>query len=347
MRAYALRACAVAALLTVAAMASDANAQHGEYYKGKTLRFMIGAPAGGGYDVYGRLFVDYFKRHLPGQPTIIVQNMPGGGALIVGNYIYGQAAPDGLTLGLAGGSLATAGLFGLQGARFDSRKFAWVGSISAETGVTVAWAATSPVKTTDELFTKELIVGAAGSAAASAVFPAALNKILNTRFKIIAGYGGAPDIALAMERGEVQGMGNWNFSSIQSNRQEWLREKTILLLLQLGLERRPDLADVPTIIDVAKSEDQKTLLRLVFAQQVLGRPIIGAPGTPDEITTMLQKAFDATMTDPDLIAEARRRKIDIASPTSGPEAAKFVDQLYGYDPKFVTAAGEAMIVSRK
>jgi tripartite-type tricarboxylate transporter receptor subunit TctC len=332
--------CTVLAGLAAASMPSGAQAQS-DYFKGKTMRFLIGAPAGGGYDVYGRLFTEYYRRHLPGQPTIVVQNMPGGGSLVVGNTIYSQSAPDGLTLAMSGGSLATAGLFGLTGARFDSRRFTWVGSMGSEVGLTVAWF-TSPVKTTEDLFTKEFIVGAAGSAAASAVFPTAVNRILSTKFKIIAGYSGAPDISLAMERGEVQGMGNWNYSSIVSNRSDWIKEKKILFLLQLGLERRAELADVPTVIDVAKTEEQKDVLRLVFAQQVLGRPIIGPPGIPADLTKMLQAAFDATINDADLKAEATRRSIDIDSPTSGPDAAKFVEKLYSYDPKLISEAGAAM-----
>ncbi len=335
--------CAMLAGLAAASLPSGAQAQS-EYFKGKTMRFLIGAPVGGGYDVYGRLFTEYYRRHLPGQPTIVVQNMPGGGSLVVGNTIYSQSTPDGLTLAMSGGSLATAGLFGLTGARFDSRRFTWVGSMGSEVGLTVAWF-TSPVKTTEDLFTKEFIVGAAGSAAASAVFPTAVNRILNTRFKIVAGYTGAPDISLAMERGEVQGMGNWNYSSIVSNRADWIKDKKILFLLQLGLERRPELADVPTVIDVAKTERQKDVLRLVFAQQVLGRPIIGPPGIADDITRMLQAGFDATINDPDLKAEAARRSIDIDSPTSGPDALQFVEKLYTYDPALIAEAGAAMTIA--
>jgi tripartite-type tricarboxylate transporter receptor subunit TctC len=342
--AAALAGCAGAALVALAAMPSRAQAQ-AEYFKGKTIKFLVGAPAGGGYDDYGRLFAEFFRRHLPGQPQIVVQNMPGGGSLIVANHIYNQALPDGLTLATGGGSLATASLFGFTGARFDSRRFTWLGSMNSEVGLAVAWSQ-SPLQTTQDLFEKEFIVGGAGAAAASVVFPTAVNRILSTRFKIIPGYGGAPEIALAMERGEIHGMGNWHYSSIVVNRPDWIKDKKIKFLLQLGLERQAAVPDVPTVLDVAKTQEQKDLLRLVFTQETLGRPIIAPPGLPANIARMLQDGFDATMRDPDFKAEAARRVIEVEQPTNGADALKLVNMLYGYDADLVKKAGAAMATGK-
>lgn len=331
----------VLGMIIFAAARSSACAQQ-DYFKGKTIRLLVGAPAGGGYDLYARLLAEYLPHFLPGRPIIVVQNMPGGGSLHMANYIYTEAPADGTVIGIGGGSLATAGLFGFPGARYDSRRFTWLGSMSAAGGVTVAWAK-SPIKTTDDLFTKDFIVGGAGAAADSVQFPTAVNRILGTRFKIITGYQGSPQIGQAMERGEVQGMGNWNYASVVANHSDWLRDKKIRILLQLGLTRNPDLPDVPTVMDVAHNDEQRNLLRLVFTQQSIGRPVIGAPDTPPQVVAMLQSAFESMVVDPKMNAEAKERSIEITYPVNGPEALKLVDSLYDLDPALIERAGKAML----
>jgi tripartite-type tricarboxylate transporter receptor subunit TctC len=321
----------------------QAHAQQ-EYFKGKTIRLLVGAPAGGGYDLYARLLAEYLPRFLPGQPTIVAQNMPGGGSLQMANYIYTQAPSDGTVIGIGGGSLATAGLFGFSGARYDSRRFSWLGSMSNAAGVTVAWAQ-SPVQTTDDLFSKDFIVGGAGAAADSVQFPTAVNRILGTRFKIITGYPGSPQIAQAMESGEVQGMGNWNYASLVANHSDWLRDKKVRILLQLGLSRHPELPNVPTVLDVARTDEERNLLRLVFTQQSIGRPVIGAPTSSPEVTRIYQSAFASMMSDPQMNADAKEHAIEITNPVDGPDALKLVDSLYALDPALIERAGKALVVT--
>jgi tripartite-type tricarboxylate transporter receptor subunit TctC len=283
---------------------------------------------------------------LPGKPNIVTQNMPGGGSLQMANYIYSQAPSDGTVIGLGGGSLATAGLFGFSGARYDSRRFLWLGSMSNAIGVTVVWAQ-SPIKTTQDLFTRDVIVGGAGAAADSVQFPTAVNRILGARYKIITGYPGSAAISLAMERGEVQGMGNWNFASLIANRGDWVRDHKVRILLQLGLTRNPGLPDVPTVLDLAKTDEQKTLLRLVFTQQSIGRPVIGAPNTPPEVGRLLQTAFKAMIENPEVQADAKQHSFELTDPVAGPKALKLVDELYAIEPALIERASKAMVFTKE
>jgi tripartite-type tricarboxylate transporter receptor subunit TctC len=335
--AAAIAACGSEGLVTSSVAAPN-------YFNGKSIRLLIGAPAGGGYDLYARLLAEYLPRYLPGNPHIIPENMPGGGSLHMADYIYAEAPSDGTVIGIGGGSLATAGLFKFPGAFYDSRRFSWIGSMSSAIGVTVAWAK-SPVTTTQDLFTKDFVVGGAGAAADSVQFPTAVNRILGTRFKIITGYPGSPQIAQAMEDGEVQGMGNWNYASVVASHEQWLKERKIRILLQLGLTKLSDLPDVPTVLDMAHTKQQADLLRLVFTQQAIGRPVIGAPGESPTITKLYQKAFMAMMNDSNFKAEAKQHSIEITNPTDGPDTLKLISELYQYDPTLIKHASEAMVVT--
>jgi tripartite-type tricarboxylate transporter receptor subunit TctC len=319
---------------------SDGAAQE-PFFKGKSIHLTVGAPQGGGYYMIGKLFGDHLSRFLPGEPNIIVEAKPGGGSLIMANYIYTQAPADGTAIGIGTGSISTAGLFGFPGARFDSRKFTWIGSMGTSINVTAAWHQ-STVQTTEDLFTKDFLVGGSGAATDITKYPTALNTILGTRFNIIKGYSGATDIALAMERGEVQGIGSWAYDFLKTQKPDWIRDKKIRLLLQLGLSRHPELPNVPTIIDVSKTDEQKALLRLVFTQQSIGRPIIGPPGMSQNILAIYQKAFNDMMADPKFKADAVARSIEVVSPLAGPDALKLVSQLYDSDPALVAKASKIL-----
>jgi tripartite-type tricarboxylate transporter receptor subunit TctC len=321
------------------ALAPDVHAQ--DYFKGKTVHLQIGAPQGGGYWLIGRLVADHLPRFLPGQPTIITEVKPGGGSLIMSNYIYAQAPADGTVIGIGNGSLSSAGLFGFPGARFDSRRFSWIGSVGANVTVTVAWSGT-PVQTTEDLFTKDFVIGGSGAATDISKFPTVLNTILGTRFKIIKGYTGATDIALAMERGEVQGIGSWAYDFLKASKPDWIRDKKIKLLLQIGLAPHPELPDVPTVMEVAKTDEQRALLRLVFTQLTIGRPIIGPPNMPANVLAMHQKAFNEMVVDAKFKADAESRNLEVVNPVSGPDALKLVESLYASDPVLVKKAATAL-----
>jgi len=244
-------------------------------------------------------------------------------------------------IALGGGSIAPAALFGAAGARFDSRRFSWIGSMNSEKGVAVAWH-TAPVRKASDIFEREFVVGGAGVNADSVIFPNAVNRVLATRFKVVSGYQGSAEMVLAMERGEVQGIGNWHYSSILANRPDWLRDKKINLVLQLGLGPHPQLPDVPTVMDVARTDEERDILRIVFAQQSIGRPVLGPPEMAEDAFALLRKTFDAIMRDPQFLAEAERRKVEINEPMRGDDAAQVVEKLYAASPALIKKASAAV-----
>ena len=326
-------------LVMLAVFAHPARAED-DFYKGKTVRLLIGQPPGGGYDTYARLFARFLPQVLPGNPQVVLQHMPGAGALVMANYLYAQAPRDGTTIALGSGGIVTAALFGVSNARFDARRFSWIGNMNTEVGITVAWHA-SPLKAAAELFDRDFIAGGSGANSDSVVFPNIMNAVMGTRFKVVPGYKGMAEIVLAMERGEVQGTGNWHYSSIVFNRPDWLRNKKIRLVLQIGLRPHPQLPDVPTVLDIARSPEQKAVLQLVLAQQLIGRPIMGPPDMPAERLATLRKAFDAMMRDPAFMAEAERGKIEINEPMGGEAVRQAVEALHNADPALIKKAGAA------
>ena len=332
---------AALALLSLGTFAVPSARAQQDFYKGKTIRLIIGQAAGGGYDTYGRLLAPYLTQFLPGQPPVTVQNMPGAGSVLMANYLYAQAPRDGTVIALGGGSIAPAALFGAAGARFDSRRFSWIGSMNSEKGVAVAWH-TAPTKKASDIFEREFVVGGAGVNADSVIFPNAVNRVLSTRFKVVSGYQGSAEMVLAMERGEVQGIGNWHYSSILANRPDWLRDKKINLILQLGLGPHPALPDVPTVMDVARTDEEREVLRIVFAQQSIGRPVLGPPEIPDDTLALLRKTFDTIMRDPQFLADAAKRKIEINEPMGGADSAQVVDRLYAAAPALIKKASAAV-----
>jgi tripartite-type tricarboxylate transporter receptor subunit TctC len=312
-----------------------------DLYRGKTIRLIVGQAAGGGYDAYGRLLAPFLTQFLPGQPAVTVQNMPGAGSILMANYLFTQAPRDGTVIALGGGSIAPAALFGATGARFDSRQFSWIGSMNNEKGVTVAWH-TAPITKAADIFEREFVVGGAGLNADSVIFPNAINRVLATRYKVVSGYQGSAETVLAMERGEVQGIGNWNYSSILANRPDWLRDKKINVILQLGLGPHPQLPGVPTVMDIARTDAERDTLRIVFAQQSIGRPVLGPPGMAEAPLATLRNTFDAIMRDPQFLAEANRRKLEINEPMTGKAAQQVVDRLYAADPELIRKAAAAV-----
>lgn len=312
-----------------------------DFYKGKDVRMLISHPPGGGYDIYARFFARHLSRFLDGHPNVIPQNMPGAAGIVMANSMAAQQPSDGTVIGLGPGSIGTGDLFKAPGARYDARKFSWIGSMNSDVAVSLAWE-TAPVKTAADLFNTELIVGGAGATDQSVVFPNALNRILGTKFKVIPGYAGSAATTLALERGEISGIGGMNFSSILANKPEWMRDRKINVLVQLALDRHPDLTNVPTVVEIARTDEQRAVLELVFSQSAMGRAIFGPPGIPAERLAALRAAFDAMMKDKEFLAEAERMKMEINQPMSGLKMAELVNRLYEAKPEVVKAAADAM-----
>ena len=312
----------LAVLLLAFAAAPAAEPQ--AYYRGKTIRMVVGAAAGGGYDAYARVVAEHLERHIPGNPSVIVQNMPGAGSLIATNYVANVAPKDGTVIGAVNPVIVTDSLFYPDRFRFDTRRVKWIGSALRETHVATAWHL-APVQNFDQLFQQEFLVAGAGGSTTS--YPAALNGVLGTRFKVVAGYAGTAEGNLAMERREVDGNGAITWASVKVTQAQALRDKHIKVLAQFGVTRHQELPDVPWIYDYVRNEADRAALDLVFGPQEFGRPYLVAEGVPDTVVATLRTAFDRTMASPEFRADAARRGLDL-DPTTGAEIEGVVDEIH-------------------
>jgi tripartite-type tricarboxylate transporter receptor subunit TctC len=320
-------AAAVLALATMALAASTASAQSAaDFYKGRNVDLYVGYSVGGAYDLYARVIARHLGKHIPGNPTIVPKNMEGAGSLRLANWLYNVGSKDGTVLGTIGRGTAFDPLLGSKGAQFQADRFTWIGSANNEVSVCVAWKG-SGVTTLEDTLSKELIVGGTGQAADTDQFPRILNGVLGTKFKVVSGYPGGNDVTLAMERGEVKGRCGWSWSSVIATHKRWIDDKSITVLVQLSLNKHPDLPDVPLVMDFAKSEDQQQMFKLIFARQVMGRPYLAPPGVPADRAEALRKAFMDTMRDPEFLAEAEKSQLEI-TPVPGTEVEKLVKDLY-------------------
>jgi tripartite-type tricarboxylate transporter receptor subunit TctC len=315
-----------AALFSLSAAADETSAGKPAGFKDETVQMYIGYSAGGGYDVYARLVARFFGAHLPGHPDVVPTNMPGAGSLRLANWLYNVAPHDGTAIGAVARGIAFDPLLNPGDQQYDATKFNWLGSANNEVSICAAWHTTG-VKTLDDLKTREITVGGTGGAADTDQFPKIINGVLGTKMRLIAGYPGGNDINLAMERGEVGGRCGWSWSSVVATRPDWVKEKKISVLVQLAMQKHPDLKDVPLIIDLAKSNEDKQMFRLVFARQTMGRPFVLPPGVPDQTVPLLRRAFMETMKDPAFKAEAEKGKLEV-EPVDGEEVQRLVEEAY-------------------
>jgi tripartite-type tricarboxylate transporter receptor subunit TctC len=328
-----VRGIAVAAITTAAlALPSTGHAESvADFYKGKSVELLIGYSGGGGYDVYARLLARHIGRHIPGNPTIVPRNMPGAGSLVLANWLYNVAPKDGTAFGIIGRGTPFDPMFGLDAAKFDPTKYLWLGSMNNEVSVCVSWH-TSGITKYEQLLKQELVVGGTGPSADTDQFPRITNAVLGTKFRIISGYPGGNDINLAMERGEVGGRCGWSWSSVISTRMNWFKEKKINVLIQMALNKHDDLPNVPLVVDLAKNDEQRAILRVIFARQALGRPFLGPPGVPRDRAAALRKAFTDTMKDKAFLADADKAKLEI-TPLSGEAIEKIIREAAATNPQ--------------
>jgi tripartite-type tricarboxylate transporter receptor subunit TctC len=308
--------------------ASIAGAQSpADFYKGKTVELDVGYSVGGAYDLYARTIGRYLGHHLPGNPTVIVKNMEGGGSLRLANWLYRVAPKDGSVLATIGRGTGFDPILGQQGAQFDGTKFTWIGSANNEVSVCVAWNATSGITKFEDLLTKEITVGGTSMSADTDQFPKVIDGVFGAKMRIVSGYPGGNNVVLAMERGEIQGRCGWSWSSIMSTHKAWIDEKKVTVLVQLALRKHPDLPNVPLIMDLAKTDEQKQILKLIFARQTMGRPYLAPPGIPADRAEALRKAFMDTMNDKDFLADTDKAKLEI-TPVDGADLQKLVAEVY-------------------
>lgn len=311
-----------------------------DFYSGRQVSLLIGYSAGGGYDAYARVLARHLGKHIPGNPTIVPRNMPGAGSLTLANYLYNIAPRDGSVLGTIARGMAMEPLLSGDGVRFDARRFSWIGSLNNEVALCVSWH-DSDVKTMDDLFTKQLIVGGTGSGSDTDIFPIVLKNLLGARIKLISGYPGGNDILLAMERGEVDGRCSWSWSTVISRRPEWLDDGKINILVQIALEKHPDLPDVPLVTEFADGDDELRAMELIFSRQVMGRPYLAPPGIPAQRRAALRRAFDATTRDPEFRADAERLELEL-NPVTGEQIDALLARIYGAPDTAVRLAAEAI-----
>ena len=298
------------------------------FYEGKTVQLLIGYSAGGGYDTYARTLARHIGKHIPGNPEVITKNVPGAGSLVLMNQIANTLPKDGTVFGTVSRGLAFEPLFGNDKARFDPTKTSWLGSLNNETSLCVA-STSAKVQKWQDLRDTQLVVGATGSGGDSNVFPRVLNDVLGFKFEVIAGYPGSNDIRLALERGEVQGICSWSYSSGKEQRQSAIEKGELRNLFQMSLRKHPELPDIPLVIDFAENKKEREVLRLMFARQTMGRPFVAPAGVPDERVAVLRKAMLDTTKDPDFLADASKQGLDIDF-VSGEEIQEIVEEAYQY-----------------
>jgi tripartite-type tricarboxylate transporter receptor subunit TctC len=294
------------------------------FFKGKTLRLIVGIGVGSGYDINARLLARHMAAHIPGQPTIIVQNQPGAGSLTMTNALYNTGPYDGTVMGASFNGMPTTPLLQPTGVRFDPVKLNWLGSTNRETQAMYVWH-TAPAQKLEDAKAKETIMGAQAPGSTQFDYPVLANQLFGFKFKVVTGYESTPKIHLAMESGEVHGtIANW--STLKAINTNWITEKKIRILAQWALKKNPDLADVPLFLDRAQSDAERAALRLMLARLEYGRPFFLPPNVPAARLEALRRAFDATMKDPAYLAEADKLKIEV-DPLSGEEVTALVEQV--------------------
>jgi tripartite-type tricarboxylate transporter receptor subunit TctC len=321
-----LLATCLAACLLLCAPAS-AQEDVAAFYRGKQLRMLVGTGPGGGYDLFARAVARHIVDHIPGNPTIIVQNQPAAGGLVMVNQLYSLGPKDGTVIAAPINGIPTAPLLEPAAARFDATRLNWIGSTNRETYVAYAWHM-ARVRSLAELLKQELIVGATAAGTTLVDFPLVTNKFLGTRFRVVRGYDSTPQINVAMERGEVEGIGGIGWQSVKTTIPQWIAEKKITVIAQYGLQRDPDLAAAPTMLELAKTDADRAALTMMFARTEYGRPYFTPPDVPAARVEALRRAFDATMRDPAFIADAAQLQLEL-SPMTGEAVQTLVAKLAG------------------
>jgi len=329
---------AAAALATIFVQTARSQSVE-EFYKGKTVNLVIGFSAGGGYDLYARHLARHIGKHIPGQPTILPQNMPGAGSLKAANFIYTAAPKDGSTFGTFARSTGINPLLE-SGATFDGTKFSWLGSVTDDVSTCLTWH-TSAVKTWKDFLEKPVTLGGQGISSDPDIFARLYKNVFGAPIKLVSGYPGTNEITLAMERGEVDGLCGLSWSTIKTRHATWLRDKKVNIIVQSAFKKVPELGNVPLVMDLTKDKAKLQILKLLLAAQEMARPFAAPPGIPANRKAALAAAFDATMKDPQYLAEAQKTNIDV-NPVSGKALDELLAELYATPKDVVKMASEAI-----
>jgi tripartite-type tricarboxylate transporter receptor subunit TctC len=312
----------IAGILAVAIAVSNTPATADDFYKDKTISIIVSTGASGSYDGAARSLARYMPQYIPGNPTIVVKNMPGGGHTLATNFVINNSPSDGLTIGNIGNSIPMHQMVDGRGVRFDVAKFQWLGSIGLSNLSIIFWR-DSGLTSIDDAYKREIVVGATGAGSGTFLYPNAMNKLLGTRFKIVTGYRTGAEVDLAMQRGEVQGRGGVSYSNVAQLHPDLLRAGKFIFVAQIGLDRDKAMPDAPLITELARDEEARQVLRFISTPVKLGRPYFVAPGVPANRVATLRKAFEATLQDKAFLAEGEKQALDI-QPVGWTEIEKVV-----------------------
>lgn len=337
---YVLGGLAAAAVSWIASIPGAVADTPAEFYRGKTIRIIVGFGPGGGYDLYARTFARFMPKNMAGQPTVVVENMDGAGSVRATNYVYGVAPKDGTVLGATNQNMPMYQLLGGKEARFDTAKFNWLGTQAWSNGLVYTWHSAG-IKTLDDAKKREVTVGGVGISSDSFIYPTIINHLTGTKFKVITGYKGSSEIHLALERGEVEARGGNSWASLASSNPEWLKDGKVDLLVQVGLEKETELPNVPLLLDLVTTDEGRQIARLVSLPIAVGYTIFAAPEVPADRVAALRAAFDATMKDLEFLADAAKRQM-LIKPRSGAEVAKLVASVKDTPPSVLKKTAEIL-----
>lgn len=299
------------------------------FYRGRNVDMIVGYPPGGSNDLYARIVSRFLGKYIPGNPTVVLRNMPGAGSIVAANYIYNIAPKDGATLGIISPTSPLDEKLGASGVKFESARFTWIGRAASSVNVSF-FSRNGPVQTTADMFTKESKMAATGAGSTVVVYPTVMNKLLKTKFNLIMGYKGSGEAMLALDRGEADGHST-SLDALNAEHPDWITNGAVRILVQYGLERHPLLPNVPTAVELAKTDEQKRIMRLVMSSVEVGKMFFSTPGVPAERTEALRRSFDALMNDAEFKAEVAKARMDLI-PMRGEDLQRLVGEVANMPP---------------
>jgi tripartite-type tricarboxylate transporter receptor subunit TctC len=340
-----LRASLVAILSAVIAGAgSQACAQTpDEFYKGKTIDFVIGYPPGGSNDTFGRLVARHLGKYIPGKPTVVPKNQPGAGSFLAVNQIFNVAPKNGTVIGIGAPTLPLDEKLGTQGVRFKTAELNWIGRVDSLINIVFMWK-TSPVKTFADATKIQATLSGTGAGSTVSIYPTVMNHVLGTKFKLVMGYKGSNEAMLALERGEVEGHST-SWSALKIAHPDWIRDHSISVLVQFALNRHAELPDIPTAVELAHNDEERAILRAIMNATEVGTAFFTTPGVPADRVSVLRRAFDAAMKDPDLLADAQTMRVSV-SPLTGEDLQKLVAEVSNLPPDLLEKVRAAYTTSK-
>jgi tripartite-type tricarboxylate transporter receptor subunit TctC len=328
---FCLRA-SFAAVLSAAlvGLATEASAQTPEqFYAGKTIDFVIGYPPGGSNDTFGRLLARHLGKHIPGKPNLVPKNQPGAGSFLAVNTVFNVSPKDGTVIGIGAPTMPLDEKLGTQGVRFKTAELNWIGRVDSLVNIVFMWK-TSPVKTFADARKLQSTLSGTGVGSTVSIYPTVMNNVFGTKFKLVMGYKGSNEAMLAVERGEVEGHST-SWTALKVAHPDWIRDKAVSILVQFALTRHAELPDIPTAVDLARNDEERAILSAIMNATEVGTAFFTTPGVPADRLTALRRAFDATMKDPELLAEAQRINVGV-SPMAGEDLQRLVAEVSKLPP---------------